>query len=63
MRPIRQWLLRAAVVVALMLTLAQVASADPGDGGVPTIATATARPAPTTSTATLDPGDGGVPGE
>ncbi len=34
MRRIRKWLLVAAVAAAILLPLAQVASADPTDGGL-----------------------------
>lgn len=68
MRRIRQWLLAATVAALLMLPLAQVASADPDDGGIGGYAITTSGPSTNTgtrptsgwSTATADPGDGGI---
>ena len=50
MKRIRQWLLIASVVLALLVPLGTMASADPGTHG---------RPAPTVQMAS-DPGDGGI---
>lgn len=72
MTRIRQWLLTAAIALALLLPLATVASADPGDSGGfqdPLIRTSgvtvhVAAPGNVTVTRTAasaaaDPGDGG----
>lgn len=68
MRRFRQWLLAATVAALLMLPLAQVASADPGDGGIGGYAITTSGPSTSggappisvSSTTAGDPGDGGI---
>jgi hypothetical protein len=57
MRRIRQWLTAAFLAVLLTLSFASVASADPGDGAVPSWFADPGDGAVPTS----DPGDGAVP--
>jgi hypothetical protein len=57
MKRSRKWLLTALVAVALLLPLASVVSADPGDGGFG-FSAASARVRGQISTL-ADPGDGG----
>lgn len=53
MKRIRQWLLTAGITLALLLPLASIASADPGDTGFGD------GPISPSSTTASDPGDTG----